>query len=719
MLTAKNYSWLWRPEGRTFNNLSIPDTKAGRKELAKITGKGLIKAVVKSGGKVAVFDSKSQWYAFHNTNISEKHPGLGKRDLVQEIISEGKKHGIIYVPYIPVGNDYRAAKEHPEWTPLKADGKPLKREDGIPSSCLNSPFRYFMVSYLKELAVNYDIGGFWFDGMGLMQGPNYCYCRWCREGFKKLYGLEAPVNIKKNWRVWVKWIEYRREVIREILSELVKAGKDVKPGLPVIVNYGLHGWPYGSVTIESECDIVAHEVLWYWGTASVQYLRAAGNRPPESYIPSAQYAESYPLTQPLQEMRARAMTTLANGGLPVFTLYGRPKILFRINKEISERAEWTIRTQNVPFCGIVLSERSKDLHDRTEWAEPTLSACYGTLRALLEEKIPEQFLTDRQLEEEDLNNFAVIILPDVGVISTDAADNLRKYVKNGGGLVATFKTSLANEFGEIQKDFKLADLFGVHYAGELQETTEVEPWLGDIRDAVEIPNRPKIKFLALGKHQIIDDPVIKEAYSIEVAKDYLRGFPSKYLLVYPDPMLKVKPEKDANMVLWEGIQDKGKKWPLIVTRKYGKGRVVYIAAELGRQYNSAFTWPYVRRLLTNSIHFAIGEKRPPCGCQAPLHVQMTLFCQPEKKRMILHLLNDPNPKGLPPYRLHLFQRPKEEVVPVYNIKVWLRGYFKRVYLVPERKNLKVTRSKGYTSVIVPRLDTHIMIIGEGEGRFNP
>ena len=712
---SKNYSWLWKPYGRTFDNLTIPDTKTGRKELSKITGKSIIETVVKSDGKVLVLDSKSHWYAFHNTKISEKHPGLGKRDLVQEIIDEAKKHRIVYVPYIPVNADYRARREHPEWAPVDVKGKVLTNPNGMPYCCLNSPFRYFMASYLKELADNYDIGGFWFDGMGLMAAPNYCYCKWCCDGFKKRYRLDVPVDINKDWRIWVKWIEYRREVVREILSEFAKAGKEAKPGLPVIVGCGVHGWPHGSVTIESECDMVANEQLWYWGTASVQYLRAAGRRPPEGYIIAFQYAPSYPLTQPLQEMRARVMTTVANGGLPILYLCGSPEIFSHINKELSERAKWLMNTQNVPFCGIVLSENSRDLHDRTEWAEPTLNACYGTLRSLLEEKIPEQFLTDKDLEEDNLDDFAVVILPDVGVISDNAADNLRRYVKKGGGLVATFKTSLCNEFGEIQKNFKLADLFGVHYAGELQETTEVKPWFGDIRDNIEIPNRQKMKFLAFDKHKIVNDPIIKEAYAtaISVANEFvIPGVSTKCRLVYPDPMLKVELEKDAEMVIWEDVQDKGKKWPLIVTHKYGKGRVVYISAELGRQYNSEFTWSHIRRMLTNSVRFVIGKKQPPCGCEAPLHVQMTLFSQPDKKRIILHLLNDPNPKGLPPYRLHLFQRSKEEVVPIYNIKVWLKGHFKRIYTAPDRKNLKMIRDKGYTFVIVPKIDTHIMVIGE-------
>ena len=98
--------------------------------------------------------------------------------------------------------------------------------------------------------------------------------------------------------------------------------------------------------------------------------------------------------------------------------------------------------------------------------------------------------------------------------------------------------------------------------------------------------------------------------------------------------------------------------------------------------------------------------------EAPLHVQATIFRHAEKKRLVLHLLNDPNPKGLVPFRLHLFQRQKEEVVPIYGVKVSLRGKFKRIYLAPGRKNIKVKYANGYTTVEIPRLDTHLMVVAE-------
>ena len=90
----------------------------------------------------------------------------------------------------------------------------------------------------------------------------------------------------------------------------------------------------------------------------------------------------------------------------------------------------------------------------------------------------------------------------------------------------------------------------------------------------------------------------------------------------------------------------------------------------------------------------------------------TLFRQERPARVVLHLLNDPNPKGLVPFRLIGFQRHREDSVPVRDIEVALRGRYARVYTVPGRTPLKARYTGSYTRVTLPVLDTHAMVVGE-------
>ena len=45
-------------------------------------------------------------------------------------------------------------------------------------------------------------------------------------------------------------------------------------------------------------------------------------------------------------------------------------------------------------------------------------------------------------------------------------------------------------------------------------------------------------------------------------------------------------------------------------------------------------------------------------------------------------------------------------------KVRFRGEFANVYRVPGRRPLKVTISDNYIEVMVPRIDTHLMVVAE-------
>jgi hypothetical protein len=433
------------------------------------------------------------------------------------------------------------------------------------------------------------------------------------------------------------------------------------------------------------------------------------------------------------------MTSIASGCMPTFTLTSPPDRLNTVTQELAERAEWLVDTEPVPYAGVVHSGRSEQLCPENNLQDDRVYAFYGVVKSLLEEKVPETCLSDRNLDHDDLSRHKVIVLPDTGIVTPKTADRLRAFVEGGGGLVAGFRTSLFDPKGVAQPDFALADLLGVHFAGKMDRETRLLPWSHNFIEGADSPNVAKLKLLRLGQHPIVDDAVIRGSKMVEVLPAYRRGRPEHFDLAWPsEPLastrslrlqdlyspegispfdvLRVRAAADTEAVVWEELQTPGTRWPVMSVRRVGQGRVVYCAANLGFQYSSHWTWPFVRRLIANAVRWAAGDEQPPFEVDGLLQVQATLFRQGQ--RLVLHLLNAPWPQGYPPSTIRWweyftpFGRLAEDCAPAVDTRVRLRGQFARVYLAPGRVALPTRVANGYTEVVVPRLDTHLMVVAE-------
>ena len=147
----------------------------------------------------------------------------------------------------------------------------------------------------------------------------------------------------------------------------------------------------------------------------------------------------------------------------------------------------------IPYLGIVASEQTRTLY--AQGALPVyFSHTLGAFKAFLEKHVPVRVLTEHDLEDADLQGVRVLVLPNVACLSPRAAEVVRRFVKAGGGLVATFETSLYDEHYQKRSDFALADLFHAQYHRHDH---------GHPADREPVPDARR------RRHPIVDDPVIK------------------------------------------------------------------------------------------------------------------------------------------------------------------------------------------------------------------
>ncbi len=124
--------------------------------------------------------------------------------LLDKAADAGMQVHVWYSPWI-YKNTSRAVelRDHPEWAAVSAGGKPSSA--GV---CAARPeVRSFELELLRLLLSRYGrrIAGIHLEEPGYPWG-DYCYCNWCREKFRELFGLEltpgSHAEARANWKAF-------------------------------------------------------------------------------------------------------------------------------------------------------------------------------------------------------------------------------------------------------------------------------------------------------------------------------------------------------------------------------------------------------------------------------------------------------------------------------------------------------------------------------------
>ena len=117
----------------------------------------------------------------------------------------------------------------------------------------------------------------------------------------------------------------------------------------------------------------------------------------------------------------------------------------------------------------------------------------GISQALVRARIPYVPVNADHIDR-DAEQFSLLVLPNIGAMTDDQVASIKRFVNNGGGLLATGESSLYDKTGNPRSDYALGDLFGVHLdknakndslPGSLHHTTCIDPGPNSGTDPVE------------------------------------------------------------------------------------------------------------------------------------------------------------------------------------------------------------------------------------------
>jgi hypothetical protein len=164
---------------------------------------------------------------------------------------------------------------------------------------------------------------------------------------------------------------------------------------------------------------------------------------------------------------------------------------------------------------------------------------------------------DDSLNVEGLSQYKVVIFDNVACLSESQCDAIRRYVENGGTIIAMMETSLYDEWGNRRENFELADLFGVDYKST--EESGVARVLVPHDDELKQQFGHFITFIARGTRVALRD-----------------GTDAEFLMAR-------SPLASVNLLTLK-VDSFDSDEPDIVRRRVGKGTVIYSATDLGDGY---------------------------------------------------------------------------------------------------------------------------------------
>ena len=347
------------------------------------------------------------------------------------------------------------------------------------------------------------------------------------------------------------------------------------------------------------------------------------------------------------EIRLWVADGIAQDLRPWFTKFNAKPIDRRWLPVVEEIYQWHFANQDylrnrrsLARVGMVYSQQTGSFYGGEKAEAKVADPALGFYQALIEARIPFEMVHDHLLDREHADQFRTLILPNIAALSTAQCGQIREFVERGGSVVATYETSLYDEWGVRRQDFGLASLFGASFSG-----SEDGPMLNSYLTLKKDPSTGEYHPLLAGFEDATR--IIDTVYRVQVEpRGESLSSPLEVVPSYPDlPMEEVFARPQTT-------HDAG-----VFLRQIGRGRVVYFPGDLDRTFWEVLDVDH-GKLLRNAVLWATNEP-------APVMVEgkgvLDISIWGQQNSMTVHLVNLTNPM--------MMKGPLREIIPIAGQKL--------------------------------------------------
>ena len=581
-------------------------------------------------------------FTFHDSKLVPKPPGLGDRDVLREAVNEARRHQLPLIAYCQLQYPAHELRQHPEWKVRQSDGKPIDH-----LVCFNSPYTNVVKALLTEM-VGYGIAGFHLDMVD--QGfspPHGCWCEHCQKLFRAEHGRSMPKGVDWGDEDWDRMMGFRYGASDRFEKMLTDHVRDLDPRVTVDFNY--HGnppfsWEVGQTPVvhAGNGDFVTGEAgLWGFGALSASfnaawYRAATPDKPFQVAVQRGVRMYHDQTTRPLNDMRWEMFTLLAHGAFVTMidkTAYDGwldPVAYDRMGALLGEARVKRKEFGQAPVreLGIYFSVRSRDWIGRDK-PGPWLQGVQGAHKACVYEHLGFGFLFDENLSLEELNQFPVVCLPNVGILTETEVDLLRRYVEDGGNLLVTGHSGQFDRMGK-EAGSGLAGLIGGKVKRRLEGT---DHWM-------RLDSSAEGRLLGKGLDHLGGGRAGKGR--VEHVPFLVRGPATVYEPTTATPMGELLESHRTALAKPESYNAD---WPLsarqavgpaVLVNRVGKGKVLTFAGSPDSATAGEHHIVEVRKLFANAVRFL--NPAPRIRIEAPANVEAVVTDDPATRTVRVHLI---------------------------------------------------------------------------------
>jgi len=648
-----------------------------------------------AGGVVAFyptripFHHRSRWLAGHESFYMRLVEGCRKLNMVVAARTD------------PHATYQDVSDAHPDWIAVDAQGLKRRHPD-LPEmwiTCALGPYNFeFMTEVTREIVSLFPVDGIFSNRWS---GSGMCWCEHCRRNFREASHMELPRTDDPRdpqRRAYLDWHPKRLfELWRLWDGEIRK----IRPGARYIANSGggaLSGLDMKTVGELSPTLFADRQgrsgamAPWANGKNAKEYRATLGPKAiggifhmgivaPYRWLDSVKSAA---------ETRLWVLDGVANGLRPWFNHVSGSLHDRRGLKVVEDLYQWHYRSERylrnvepVARVAMVYSQQTAEYYGWPQARARVEDHALGMYQALIDARIPFEMVHDELLDAEHIGRYKLLLLPNIAALSGAQCSRLRDYVRRGGSLLATYETSLYDEWGTRRTDFGLSDLFGASFQARLK---------GPIQNS----------YFRIEKG------------AAEARHPMLKGLEDAELVIGGTWQLDVKPLAPASASPLTRIpqitnlpmektywQVKHTDVPGVYLRQIGPSRVVYFPWDIDRLYWEVMAEDH-GKLLRNAVEWAANEP-PPVEVTGLGMFDVTMWRQ--QGSLTVHLVNLTNPMAMRPNAHQLIPSPPQHVV----IRLPKGANAARVQLLAAGRDVPVAQAGGSVRLTVPSVLDHEVI----------